>query len=313
MGTFDLGAVRRFAERLRGLKDVVVHSHGYKADLYALLAARWAGVPVMTSAHGWTSENRKVRAYEALQAWSWRWFDRVVAVSRSYEAQALARGVPRAKLMVVHNAIRGSYAADADPGAARAAARAALGLAPDAVVVGIVGRLGIEKGHAAFVEAAARIAPRHPDARFLIVGEGLQRADIEARVAAAGLTQRVRLLGHRDDLPAIWPALDLLAMTSLREGLPNVLLEAMLHGIPGVAMAVGGIPEVIDDGLDGLLVPAGDVDGFTARLGELLADAPRRARLGEAARAKVRDAFLFDARMRRMEALYDELLQGGRP
>lgn len=302
-GKFDIAAIRALARQLRVEPDVVVHSHGYKADLYTLLAARMAGVPVMTSAHGWTSENAKVRLYERLQAYLWRWFDRVVAVSQSYRALAQAAGVPERKLVVVHNAIRSNYQVP-DAGQRRRS-RALLGLADGDVAIAVIGRLGIEKGHRLFVEAAGRLAPRHGQAQFLIIGDGAERAALESQIAAAGLGDTVRLLGHRDDLPAIYPGLDLLGITSLREGLPNVLLEAMLHGVPAVAMAVGGVPEVISDGEDGLLVPPGSLDGFSEALSRLLSDASLRQRLGAAAVEKVRSMFLFDARMQKMLALYE--------
>lgn len=306
-GKLDLGAIKALAAKLAAQPGTVAHSHGYKADLYTLLAARRAKVTALTTAHGWTSENAKVRLYERLQAFLWRFFDQVICVSESYRRLARAAGVPARKLTVVHNAIRSSYQALA--GDARRQARAALGLREDAQVVAIIGRLGIEKGHRLFVDAAARLAPKFPDARFLIAGEGAQRADIEAQVAQQGLGDTVLLLGHRDDLPAIYPALDILAMASLREGLPNVLLEAMLHGVPGVAMAVGGIPEVITQGVDGLLVPPGDLDLFTEALSGLLSDETRRATMGRSAIGKVRDGFLFDARMKRMVEIYEAGLQ----
>lgn len=305
-GKFDIAAIRALARQLRAEPDVVVHSHGYKADLYTLLAARMAGVPVMTSAHGWTSENAKVRLYERLQAYLWRWFDRVVAVSQSYRALAQAAGVPERKLVVVHNAIRSNYQVP-DAGQRRRS-RELLGLADGDVAIAVIGRLGIEKGHRLFVEAAGRLAPRHGQAQFLIIGDGAERAALESQIAAAGLGATVRLLGHRDDLPAIYPGLDMLAITSLREGLPNVLLEAMLHAVPAVAMAVGGVPEVISDGEDGLLVPPGSLDGFSEALSRLLSDASLRQRLGAAAVEKVRSMFLFDARMQKMLVLYQAAL-----
>lgn len=305
-GKFDIAAIRTLARQLRAEQDVVVHSHGYKADLYTLLAARMAGVPVMTSAHGWTSENAKVRLYERLQAYLWRWFDRVVAVSQSYRELAEAAGVPERKLVVVHNAIRSNYQVP-DAGQRRRS-RELLGLADGDVAIAVIGRLGVEKGHRLFVEAAGRLAPRHGQAQFLIIGDGAERAALESQIAEAGLGATVRLLGHRNDLPAIYPGLDMLAITSLREGLPNVLLEAMLHGVPAVALAVGGVPEVISDGEDGLLVAPGSLDGFIAALSQLLSDASQRQRLGAAAVEKVRSMFLFDARMQKMLVLYEAAL-----
>lgn len=309
---FDIGAIRGFAQLLRAHGRPLVHSHGYKADLYSLLGARLARAPVMTTVHGWTSENAKVRLYEKLQAFLWRYFDRVVCVSESYRALAARAGTPAAKLLVVHNGIRETYQTDSDV-VARDRARAKLGLAPGELAVACIGRLGIEKGHRQLLEAAAHALPTCPQARFLIIGEGAERAAIETGIHDLGLSGTVRLLGHRDDLPAIYPALDVLAITSLREGLPNVLLEAMLHGMAVIATAVGGIPEVVRDGYDGVLIPPGDGVAYARAMAALLADAPRRRRLGEQARATVRAGFLFERRMERMTALYVSLAAPAAP
>lgn len=303
---FDIGAIREFARLLRVHGRPLVHSHGYKADLYSLVAARLARAPVMTTVHGWTSENAKVRLYEKLQAYLWRYFDRVACVSESYRTLAARAGTPASKLVVVHNGIKQTYQTGSDA-VERERARAGLGLAPGEIAVACIGRLGIEKGHRQLLEAAAQTLPGCPQVRFLIIGEGAERAAIETGIRDLGLEGVVRLLGHRDDLPAIYPALDVLAITSLREGLPNVLLEAMLHGIAVIATAVGGIPEVVRDGHDGLLIPPGDGAAYARALSALLADAPRRQRLGEQARTTVRAGFLFERRLERMTALYTSL------
>jgi glycosyltransferase involved in cell wall biosynthesis len=301
-GKLDFTAIRALAQQLRGLDKPLVHSHGYKADMYSLLAARLAGAPVVTTVHGWTSENRKVRLYEKLQAFLWRFFDQVICVSESYRQTAERSGVAARKLVVVHNGILASYR----PGdvEVRRRIRAELGLSESQVAVASVGRLGIEKGHRLFVEAVARLVPSHPQARFFIVGDGAERDNIVAQIGRLGIEDHVKLLGHRDDLPALYQGLDVLAISSLREGLPNVLLEAMLNGMPAVAMAVGGIPEVVQDGHDGLLVDPGNLSQFVGCLGRLLADSVERRRMGDAAQVTVTTRFLFDKRMEEMIRLY---------
>jgi glycosyltransferase involved in cell wall biosynthesis len=310
-GKLDLGAIRRLAGTLKHWGRPVVHSHGYKADLYTLLAAKWTRTPVLTTVHGWTSENPRVRLYEKLQARLWRYFDKVVCVSESYRAVAERTGTPPARLVVVHNGIRSAYrAADQAPQEARARARALLGLDAQQPVVAIVGRLGIEKDHRLFVDAAARLRGEFADARFLIVGEGEQRDALAQQIAALGLSQQVLLLGHRNDVAALYPAFDLLAITSQREGLPNVLLEAMLHGVPAVSTAVGGVPEVIRHGHSGWLVQPGQLDELVTGIATLWRDAPRRQQMAQAAVDTVRQHFLFDGRMQRMMALYQGAASG---
>lgn len=303
-GKLDVAAIRQLARLFRASGQPLVHSHGYKADLYSLCAARIAGSPVVTTVHGWTSENAKVRMYEKLQAFLWRFFDRVICVSESYRNTAADAGVPAGKLVVIHNGILSTY----QPGdtGLRQRVRADLGLQEENVAVASVGRLGIEKGHRFLIEAIARLTPEFPNLRVFIIGDGAEREAILAYVKSLNLDRHVVLLGHRDDLPLLYPGLDVLAMTSLREGLPNVLLEAMLNGLPAVATAVGGIPEVISDGRDGYLVKPGDLDGFVDRLGSMLGNHDRRRAMGNAARATVSSRFLFEARMQRVTTLYKE-------
>lgn len=304
---FDAAAIRTLYRRLREGGTPLVHSHGYKADLYTLIAARLAGAPPVTTVHGFTSENLKVRCYEKLQAFTWRYFDRVFCVSESYRRVARGAGVADGKLIVVPNGIPGTYRL-AVTSEARRAGRAALGLSEGQVAIAIIGRLGIEKAHGMFLESAANVLRLHPATRFFIVGEGPERGRIEALATRLGIADRVRLLGHRDDLPEFYPAIDVLAITSLREGFPNVLLEAMLHGVPAVAVAVGGIPEVIRDGFDGLLVPPRDVGACSEAMARMVADPALRHRLGVRAREKVIGEYLFEQRVRKVDGLYRDVL-----
>ena len=306
-GKFDASAIRALQRRIRDRGMPLVHSHGYKADLYSLIAARMAGAQVVTTVHGWTSENFKVRLYEKMQAALWRFFDRVYCVSESYCNLARRAGVADRKVILVPNGIMASYNSDPSP-QSRVRARRDLGLAEGEVAVAIVGRLGIEKGHRLFLTSAAEVLKRHPAARFIIVGEGVERAGIEALVAELGLQSCVQLLGHRDDMPALYPAIDVLAITSLREGLPNVLLEAMLHAIPAVATAVGGIPDVVRDEDDGLLVPPGDARSFTNALGRIVGDGELRRALGARAREKISQYYLFDQRVANVAKLYRDVM-----
>ena len=285
-GRFDPAAIRSFFLRLQDAGRPLVHSHGYKADIYSLFAARLARTPVVTTVHGWTSENFKVRMYEKLQASLWRFFDCVYCVSENYFAVARNAGVAAEKVILVPNGIMLSYHVTGTP-EARAAARIRLGIADGQVAVAIIGRLGVEKGHEFFLRCAAEVARSRPEALFLIIGEGAERGHIESLVVQLGIQARVRMLGHRDDLPEIYPAIDILSITSLREGLPNVLLEAMLHGVPAIATSVGGIPDVIAHEADGLLVSAGDPVRYTAALSGLVGDESARREMGVKGREKI--------------------------
>ena len=194
------------------------------------------------------------------------------------------------------------------PPARRAAVRAAAyGVADDRPVVICVGRLWPQKNPRAFVATAGRLSSRFPDARFVMVGDGELRAAVQADVAAAGLADRVRLLGWRDDVPDLLAAADLFLLPSLWEGLPLVLLESLACGTPAVASDIPGNRAAVAAGVDGELAPP-EPDRLAAAVARLLADPARRRAFGEAGRAKVTRDFDVDDRVRRIEALYAELL-----
>ncbi|HEY7676706.1 MAG TPA: glycosyltransferase [Candidatus Methylomirabilis sp.] len=164
------------------------------------------------------------------------------------------------------------------------------------------------KGHPDLLAAAADVLPRFPDVSLALVGEGNLRAGIEEAVARYGLDARVRLLGRRDDVPALLAAADLFVLPSHEEGLPNALLEAMAHGVPVIATAVGGTPEAVEDGVSGLLVPPRDPGALAKAMTALLSDPPAARRLGQMGRARVARSFTLDRMVKETEDLYCALL-----
>lgn len=171
-------------------------------------------------------------------------------------------------------------------------------------------RLSGQKGHAILLQAAAALRARFPAARYLVVGDGAERAAIEATRRRLGLDSVVIMTGHRADTAALLAAADLVVLPSLDEGFPNVLLEAMAVGRPVVASAVGDCAVVIRDGVTGFLVPPGDVAAFAARVGELLADPALRARQGRAGCELVEREFAFAPVVARIEAYFRRLVSG---
>jgi glycosyltransferase involved in cell wall biosynthesis len=212
-------------------------------------------------------------------------------------------GVPRATVLHhgidVDNAVRGA--------AARTAARTTLGLSETAPVIGTVANFTPKKDHATLLAAVATLAPAHPDLQLLLIGAGPLEDEVRRRVATLGLQGTVMFTGSRDDITEILPALDAFVLSSRYEGLPIALLEAMASGVPPVATVVGGVPEVITDGRDGLLVPAGRADLLTVAVGRVLEDRDLRSRLARAAHGRAAD-FDIARTVRRIEQWYEEIL-----
>ena len=298
-------AVRELTAFLRGNRADVLVTHGYKSNLLGRPAARQAGVPIVSVSRGWTSENVKVRCYEALDRLHLRFMDRVVCVSAGQARKALEAGVRADRVRVIRNGARLSAFADPDP-AGRARLRQLAG--SDGPVLLAAGRLSPEKGFRLLVEAAGFVRRAVPAARFVVCGEGAERVSLERQIRRLGLTDVVRLVGHRSDLDALLSWTDVVVLPSYTEGLPNVVLEAAAAGVPVVATAVGGTPEVVVDGQTGYLVPSGNAAGLADRIIDLLRHPDRAAAFGQAARRRMRDHFSFDVQARAYQTLFAELV-----
>jgi len=232
-------------------------------------------------------------------------YEAVLCVSEDLSERAVACGVPAGRCLLVENGIdTDEYARRCDT----AAAKRREGFAPGRLMVGAVGRLSAEKGFDLLIRATHRLIRAGHDLQLTIAGEGDARPQLEALAAELGLGDRVRLLGYRADPRGLYEALDLFVLSSLREGLPNVVLEAMAMEVPVVATRVAGVPRLLHDGGNGALVEPGSVDALAGGMARLLANAEARARLAEAGRRTVVERYSFVARMQKVRAVYDRLL-----
>jgi glycosyltransferase involved in cell wall biosynthesis len=300
-------AARELAGLLRFHRADVLLCHGYKANLLGRVAARRAGVPVVAVSRGWTGENWKVRRYEALDRWHLKLMDHVVCVSDGQAAKVRRCGVPQSRMSVIRNAAR--LTAFADPDVSDLARLTAVfpGTEQVSPIVVAAGRLSPEKGFDVFVEAAARVAKLSPSVGFVLFGEGPERSRLEGRVREIGLSGRFVMPGFTRELDRFLPWADVLVIPSHTEGLPNVGLEASAAGVPVVATAVGGNPEVVVDELTGYLVPPARPDVLAERLARLVLDERTRHRMGGAARDRMHAEFTFDAQASAYADLFERL------
>ena len=185
------------------------------------------------------------------------------------------------------------------------------GLFPDlgtrSQLIAVVANMNVEtKGHADLIRAAAEVSREFGDAKFLLIGDGAERARLEAMTAELGLSKTVLFLGRRNDVPSILACCDLFVLPSWAEGLPNSVLEAMAAGLPVVATRVGGIPEIIDDGVNGLLVAPRDSHALAAAILQLLGNEELAKQLGRSAQDRVRAQFNFERLLSELDSLYVE-------
>jgi glycosyltransferase involved in cell wall biosynthesis len=300
-------AVGELAGVLRESRCHVVFSHGYKANILGRIAARRVGIPVVAVSRGWTGENRKVRAYEWLDRRHLKRMDHVVCVSEG-QAVKVRRwcGMPETRLTVIRNGARLDAFAKPDVQARPKLLNFFPRLSVSQVVLA-AGRFSPEKGFSVLIEAAASFLRTNPSAAVVLLGEGVLRPVLEAGIRARGLTDRFAVPGFRSDLDSLIAVADVVVLPSFTEGLPNVALEASAAGIPVVATAVGGTPEVIADGETGFLVPPGQPQALSAKVEELLRNAELRRQFGRAGRTRMRHLFTFEAQATAYLNLVDAL------
>ncbi len=287
----------------------IVHAHEYKTDLLAYLLARADGIIPLATAHGWTGHSlRERRVYYPGDRWVLARYPRVIAVSSEIKRTLVAAGARDDRVTVVLNGI--DHEAFRRDRAREAEARASFGLPDDAVVLGSVGRLEPQKNFPMLVRAFARVAPDFPHATLVIAGEGSARAAIEAQAAAAGLGDRFKLLGHVRDVARLHHAMDLFVQASDYEGTPNSVLEAMAFETPIVATEAGGTAELARHGREALIVAIGDEGGLAGAIQEALGKPETTRERASSARRRVEGELSFANRMRKVEAVYDELVAG---
>jgi glycosyltransferase involved in cell wall biosynthesis len=298
-------AAREVAGHLRRLGADIVCCSGYKPDVIGWLAARQVGIPVVSVSHGWTAATLKVRLYEALDRLILRWMDCTVCVSEGQAARVRRAGVPAERLVLIRNAIKADDYRKANP--ADAARLRSLFPRPPRRVVGAAGRLSPEKGFSQLIEAAALVRQTDPGIGFVLFGDGPLRAELARQLAARGLEENFILAGFRADLERDLPHLDLLALPSFTEGLPVILLEACAAALPVVATAVGGIPEVVQDGVTGYLVPPKNPGLLARRILDVLASEADRRAMGERGRQRIQEHFTFEAQSLQYQRLFTRL------
>jgi glycosyltransferase involved in cell wall biosynthesis len=298
-------AVRELTGRLRDLDADVLCCHGYKADLIGLMACRRRGLPVVAVARGWTGATWRVRLYEWLDRRSLPRMDAVVCVSDGQADKVRECGVPAGRVHVIRNAIHvDRFRAPPEHGRAFLQSFFAQ---PRTFLVGAAGRLSPEKGFDVLVEAAEAVIEAHPDVGFVLFGDGSLRSALTRRISRRSLERHFVLAGFRADLDRWMASFDLTVLPSYTEGLPNVVLESLAARVPVVASAVGGTPEVVDDGASGFLVPAGKPEPLARRIVELLGNEPLRRRMGQHGQRRMRAEFTFAAQAQQYCALFETL------
>jgi glycosyltransferase involved in cell wall biosynthesis len=302
---YDPLMIGRLARLVTRERIDIVHAHESKSDLLACLASPLHGAKTMTTLHGWVGNSRKQRLLIGLDRRVVGRFDRVIAVSGRIREQVLAAGARPERVTLLHNAIvteryrrtgrRGQLAE-------------VLGYpAPPAPVLVTIGRLSREKGHADFLEALGQIAREGQAFSAVLIGDGPERANLERQATALGIRDRTHFPGYIARPERVLEEVDLMVLPSHTEGLPNVVLEALMMETPVLATRVGGTPEILTDGESGRLVPSQQPAALAAALIDFFRAPEAWRAMARQGRAVVEARFDFGQRTRQLEAIYTEL------
>jgi glycosyltransferase involved in cell wall biosynthesis len=267
---FDRSVIPALAELVDRVQPGILQSHEVKSHFLVRYSGLHRHCPWVAFHHGYTTRDWRNRLYNQLDHWSLRAARKLVVVNGQFRDRLVRQWIPRERIAVVHNAIDPEWAAAARLPEAAAALRAKLGIDRDAQVLLIAARLSKEKDHATLLRALAELRDKyHRTPRLILLGEGQERPRIEAAIASLGLERQVLLPGWAPSEP-FYGIADVAVLSSLSEGSPNAILEAIGAGVPVVATAVGGIPEIVTDGDSALLVPAGDAPRMAEALHSIL-------------------------------------------
>ena len=314
----DVRAIFRLARLIRHERPAILHTHTAKAGAVGRLAALLAGPArppiIVHTFHGHVLRGYFNRVatlgFRTLERLLASWTTVLVAVSPEVRDDLVALGVaPASKFTVVRLGIELDERVGAgDPGR-RAETRRQLGIPEDGFVVGWVGRMTAVKRTDDVLLALRRLVDLDVDARLCLAGDGPDRDGLERRAHELGIAKRCLFLGYQEDVAAVYDAVDAVILPSANEGTPVSVIESLAAGRPAVATRVGGVPDVMRDGVDGFLVDVGDVDSLAVRLAELAADPERRATMGAAGRERVRTRYAVGRLVDDVDRLYRSLLE----
>jgi glycosyltransferase involved in cell wall biosynthesis len=306
-GGFDREIIPLLRALIRRERIDLVHAHMYHANLYGRLAAFREGVPAVISVHNTYVRPKILR--RVLNGWLARRTPFILAGSEAIRDDIVRYDrVPPGKIRVV------PYGVDVekfDSALSRGEAREKLGLSGGRFLIGTVGRLEEQKGQKYLIDAAGRLCREGREATLLIVGSGREEDRLRDQAMREGIGDAVHFLGTRRDLPELFRAMDVFAFPSLWEGFPIALLSAMAARLPVIVTPVGGVPEVVKDGINGLIVPAGDPVALAAAIWRVHEDPVGASVLGGAAEATIRDRYSHRTTARRIMEIYEQVLGPG--
>jgi glycosyltransferase involved in cell wall biosynthesis len=304
-GPLDFRTVQQVVKLCRSLNIQLLQTHDYKSNVVGLLARRFRRMAMSTMLHGWTDMSGRMPLYKRIDQFSLRFFQSLICVSEDLVEECTRLKISKEKIHLVRNGIDTHVFCRS---LSRKQAKLQVAASPDRILLGSVGRLSQEKGFVPLIQCVSELQREGYPIDLWIAGDGPQRADLEKLIGEQGLGGSVRLLGQQENLHPFYQAMDSFVLNSIREGLPNVLLEAMAFGTPVIATAIAGIPHLVRDGQHGRLIQADSPAQLKSAILEFLKDPQLFADMSSKARERIQDEFSFDRRMEKVADIYRKIL-----
>lgn len=284
----------------------IIHTHEFRSNLFGFLAAKLTRKPIVTTAHGWIQNSPMKKRIVKLDKFLLRFFDKIIAVSEAIKKLLLDAGVPEHKITVIPNALRTEKYANNKQ---NQGFRKEVGVDEEKILVANIGRLSPEKGQLEFLLAAVDFIPKFPNIHIIFVGIGPEEEKLKKFVADNNLSANVMFAGYRTDMVNIYNDIDLVVQSSYTEGMPNVVLEALLCQTPVIATDVGGTNEIIEHGYNGILIPDNKPSTLTQAIADFMENTTRHNEMARTGRKTIIDKFDHNTRVRKLESTYDELIK----
>lgn len=303
MAVWRVDALWRLYTLLRREKPVILHSWLFHANILGRIIGHLAKVPLIITSRRNVEIGGMRR--ERLKQWTSSFDDKIIAVcEEARQAEIQRTHVSPSKVITIYNGIESDRYVISN----HQIIRREFGIAPESPLLGIVGRLHPQKGHSDLISAFALVKKQVPGVQLLIIGDGCLRRALEEETKQNQVADGIIFTGLRNDIPSLLSAIDLFVLPSLWEGLPNVVLEAMAAGLPVVATAVGGMPELVVENETGILVPPHDPEALAVAIIDLLANTPRMNMMGKSGRQRAQKCFSMEKTVYNTHAVYTDLL-----
>jgi len=306
-GPFDWRILRSLLKICREKKIQLLQTHDYKSNALGLILRRFHRCSMVSMLHGWTDMSGRMPLYKKVDQWCLPRYQSLICVSADLVEECKRLLIPDSKIHLVHNGI------DVDQfqrSLSTEQAKKEIGARDRRFLIGSVGRLSPEKGFVELIRAVHSLQAESIPLDLWIAGDGPQRTELEKLIVDLGLQDSVKLLGQLKDTITFYQAMDLFVLNSIREGLPNVLLEAMALGTPVVATAIAGIPSLVLDGICGrLIAPQNDAELRNA-IRDAIHENDKTAQMARAARMRIEEEFSFAVRMEKIARIYENVIHG---